>query len=149
MKRPFCITDDTFIEKMRMLYDQWNGDPYFLYNYGALLNSLKRYDESNAIFTECILCLNDYDVQMIIGDNYMETDRWDDAESHYILASNMIPCRFSSLERLMKLYKKRGGQQKALKVAEVISAKEIKVHSPVVVNIIRNANALISETNAE
>lgn len=148
-KRPFHIADYTLIDKMRALYDKWNGNPYFLYNYGTLLNSLKRYDESNAVFTECTLYLNDYDVQMIIGDNYMKTERWDDAESHYILASNMIPCRFRPLDRLMELYKKTGIRQKALEVAEVISAKDIKVHSPAITNIIRKANALILDANSE
>lgn len=128
-KRPFYIADHTFIEKMRVLYDQWNGNPYFLYNYGAMLNSLKRYDESNATFTECTMYLNDYDVQLLLADCYLQKENFDQAEKCFLLASNMCPNRFVPLYQLVHLYDRIGEKEKAYNLAEKITHKIVKIPS--------------------
>lgn len=128
-KRPFYIADHTFIEKMRILYDQWNGNPYFLYNYGAMLNSLKRYDESNAILTECTMYLNDYDVQLLLADCYLQKENFDQAEKCFLLASNMCPNRFVPLYQLVHLYDRIGEKEKAYNLAEKITHKVVKIPS--------------------
>ena len=129
VKRPFYITDHTFIGKMRVLYDQWNGNPYFLYNYGAMLNLLKRYDESNIIFTECTMYLNDYDVQLLLADCYLQKENFDQAEKCFLLASNMCPNRFVPLYQLVYLYDRIGEKEKAYDLAEKIMYKAVKVPS--------------------
>lgn len=129
VKRPIYIADHTFIGKMRVLYDQWNGNPYFLYNYGALLNSLKRYNESNTTFTECIMYLNDYDVQLLLADCYLQKKEFEQAEECLILASNMCPNRFIPLYQLVHLYDKIGEKEKAYEFAKKITHKTIKVPS--------------------
>lgn len=72
-------------------------------------------------------------------------ENWDIAENHYIHASNMIPNRFMPLGCLMKLYQMIGNQHQALGIAEEIIAKEIKVPSPTVYNIIRKAEDSLSK----
>lgn len=136
-KRPFYIADHTFIEKMRILYDQWNGNPYFLYNYGAMLNSLKRYDESNATLTECTMYLNDYDVQLLLADCYLQKENFDQAEKCFLLASNMCPNRFVPLYQLVHIYDRIGEEEKAYNLAEKITHKIVKIPS-FKVQIIKN-----------
>lgn len=128
-KRPFYIADNIFIEKMQVLYDHWNGNPYFLYNYGAMLNSLKRYDESNATFTECTMYLNDYDVQLLLADCYLQKENFDQAEKCFLLASNMCPNRFVPLYQLVHLYDRIGEKDKAYDLAEKVMYKAVKVPS--------------------
>lgn len=76
------------------LYTQWNGNPLFLYNYGVYLHNIEQYGTSSDILSECEKYLNDYDVQMILADNYRKLKNWTKAEYHYQQASRMIPVRF-------------------------------------------------------
>lgn len=140
---------DELIESYDRLHKRWNGDPLFLYNYGAILNQAGRYAESNAIMRVCETHLNDYDVQMVLGDNNSQLGQWAAAERSYLLAHDMIPNRFIPLSHLLELYQIIGNRQRALDVARQIVSKEIKVPSSTVYNIIRKAEEVIAETNNE
>ena len=85
------------LQKYYHLYKEWNGNPLFLYNFGAVLNQLENYEESNLIMNRCKDYLNDYDVQIIMGNNNFHLNQWDTAEYHYLIAHNMIPNRFLPL----------------------------------------------------
>lgn len=141
--------NDKLIESYDSLHKRWNGDPLFLYNYGAILNQAERHLESNLVMSECERWLNDYDVQMIMGDNSFRMGKWGDAERHYLLASNMIPNRFMPLNCLMELYQITGNHHQVLEIAENIIVKEIKVPSGTVYNIIKKAERVIVEINSE
>ena len=52
------------------LHRIWNGNPLFLYNFGAELNHIEEHEKSNVIFRQGLAYLNDYDVQMLLADNY-------------------------------------------------------------------------------
>ncbi len=126
---------ETFVKTERMMahYDELDNNdasnPYFLYSYGAECNRLKQWERSAAILTRCVAMLNDYDVQMLLGDNYQNLGRYDRAESCYRLAHNMIPCRFYPLYKLMKLAEMQGNHTYAEAMAREIVGKKVKIPS--------------------
>lgn len=124
------------------LYAKWNGNPLFLYNYGAVLNHAGNYKKSNAVMAECEKSFNDYDVQMVIGDNYSNTEEWYKAESRYIVAGHMIPNRFIPLFKLMKVYQSTNNTRRLSITADTILQKKIKIPSPTVDQIIKQAKSV-------
>ena len=114
------------------LHPRWNGNPLFLFNYGAELHHIGRHEKSNIVFHQCLRYFNDYDVQMLLADNYFHLERWDRAEYHFIRAANMCPVRFRPLGRLMNLYYTMGRYEEALEMAVKIRGKPVKVMSATV-----------------
>ena len=108
---------------------QMKHNPLFLYNYAAELNYIGRYEESLAVTEECREGWNDYDVQMLLADNLENTGQIDLAIGVYQHASDMIPCRFEPLESMMTLYMGGGDTLRAIKMAEEIINKPVKVQS--------------------
>jgi O-antigen ligase len=117
------------------LHRIWNGNYLFLYNYGAELNHIKEYKKSNIILSQCLKYFNDYDVQMLLADNYSNLKQWNKAEMHYIRAADMCPVRFLPLSKLMNLYDFIEQHDKAIEVALKIINKPVKIESPTVRNI--------------
>lgn len=128
------------------LTNNWRGNPLFLYNYGALLNSVGDFRESISIVNRCEKYFNDYDVQILLADNYLGMGQFDNAEKCYITASNMIPNRFIPLYKLMLLYESKGCKQKAVDMAVSIIDKKIKIPSGVVNQIRREAQELVDNS---
>lgn len=125
------------------LYNNWK----FLYNYGAELHYIKHYNESLAILEECKIKLNDYDVQMLIGDCLQNIGDTIKAIEHYRNASNMVPSKFLPHYYIMNLYLNKCDTVKAISTANVILEKDIKViHSKTVQRIIREAQELIDQS---
>ena len=104
-------------------------DGLFLYNYGAELNYIGSYAESNIILLQCSKLFNDVDVQLLLADNYFQLENYIDAEQHLLLASYMCPVRFTPLYKLFLLYVESGDKDKALDLGEKILNKSIKVQS--------------------
>lgn len=111
------------------LNSEWNGNPLFLYNYGAELNYIRQYTESVLILQKCEKYYNDYDVQMLLGDNYFKMKEWKKAETCYTNASLMCPNRFLSLSQLMNVYDSIGLNDEAIKIAYKIYNKPVKIKS--------------------
>ena len=119
-------------------------NPLFLYNYGAELNVAKKYDRSIEILGECTKQFNDYDLQMILADNYYQKRNAEKAVQTYIHASNMIPCRFLPLFRLFEIYKESGQYELAEKWAKEIKSKKVKIPSSTVSYIQNEADLFLS-----
>lgn len=134
-----------FLSDYEKLYFQWNGDPMFLYNYAAILNRVEQYDKSNDVLNRCIPYFNNYEVQMLIADNYFELKQWSQAEVYYFIAHHMIPSKFVPLYKLMMLYATVGDQQKSLRIAYLIINKEIKIRSGAVYYIRTEAQDIINK----
>lgn len=130
-----------YYEKMK---PQMKHNPLFLYNYAAELNYIGRYEESLTITEECREGWNDYDVQMLLADNLENIGQIDDAIDAYRHAEDMIPCRFEPLESMMTLYLERGDTLNAIKEAEVVISKPVKVQSFRVEQIKNAAKQLLS-----
>lgn len=131
-----------YYEKMK---PQMKHNPLFLYNYAAELNYIGRYEESLTVTEECREGWNDYDVQMLLADNLENTQRTDMAIETYRHALDMIPCRFEPLNSMMTLYLGNGDMLNALKVANKIIDKPVKVQSYRVEQITQAARDLIAD----
>ena len=110
-------------------------NPLFLYNYSVELNYSNRYKESQEIAKRCKALYNDYDVQLLIADNYANMVMLFQALSTYRHASNMIPCRLVPLEAMMSLYLNLSDTVHATQIAQEILSKQIKVPSEEVIAI--------------
>jgi len=75
---------------------------------------------------------NDYDLQILLADNYEQTGETELAIQLYHYAAEMIPCRFVPLYRLCLCYKESGDTEKALEYAKLIHRKQVKIPSPTV-----------------
>lgn len=117
------------------LYNNWTGNPSFLYNYGAELNSIEEYKLSNIILTEYTKHVNDYNSQLLIADNYFKLKQWSNAELHSKNALNMCPNRFVPLENLINIYDSLKNREQAKTIAEIICNKPIKIPSQTIEKI--------------
>jgi O-antigen ligase len=129
------------------LHKQLNNNELFLYNYTAELNVAKRYDESLQTGRECERLLADYDLQMLLADNYLQLKQYGEAEKHYIKASRMCPARFMPLYELAKMYAEANRDSEALAFANTVLTKKIKVSSPTVSMIRNEMRRLIKSIN--
>ncbi len=119
-------------------------NPYFLYNYGAELNYIGKIDKSIEILTECTKQFNDYDLQMLLADNYNKKGEKEKAVRTYLLASNMIPCRFLPLYQIFVIYRDNRQNALAKMWAKKILEKEVKVPSVTVTIITDEARDFIN-----
>ncbi|MDR0334250.1 MAG: O-antigen ligase family protein [Dysgonamonadaceae bacterium] len=129
------------------LHHIWNGNYLFLYNYGAELNHVQEYEKSNAILYQCLKYFNDYDVQMLLADNYSNLKQWDKAEAHYLKAADMCPVRFVPLSKLMNLYDAIGQNDKTERMALKIIDKPVKIESSTIRSIKFEAREKINNQN--
>jgi O-antigen polymerase len=115
------------ITEYQKLYPRLQSSALFLYNYGAELNHVNRYCESLEILDKCRTRLNDYDLQLLFADNYLNTGDTLTALKSYELASNMIPCRFVPLFQKFQIFKEMKKNGEAAAVARQIVNKEIEI----------------------
>ena len=118
---------------------------YFLYNYGAELNFAGRFDKSIDILTECQQRFNDYDLQMLLADNHHKKGETKKAIEIYRYASFMIPCRFLPIYQLFEIYRKEGQKDMAVKYANEIVSKKVKIPSSTVDFIKAEAEKYLKE----
>jgi O-antigen ligase len=133
------------LPKYEKIYPYFKRNPLFLYNYGAELNFINEYKRSIEILEECKKSLHDYDVQMLLADNYYNLGEVEKAINAYKHASNMIPSRFLPLYELVKIFKETNKKSLAIEVAKEIRDKPVKIPSSTVNLIKKEINELLSE----
>lgn len=126
------------------MYPYLKYNVLFLYNYGAELNYIEQYNESITLLDECKQQFNDYDVQMLLADNYYNIGNTKMAIKTYEYAEQMIPCRFLPLYKQFEIYQKEKKTLKAKEIAEKIIKKEVKVKSSAVELMITEAQNYLS-----
>ncbi len=137
---------EKMLPRYRRLYFAFlKRNPFFLYNYGAELNVAGKFDESIDILTECKKRFNDYDLQMLMADNYYKKGEIEKAIQVYQHASNMVPVRFLPMYKLVELYKETGRKKNALRLARQIINKIVKIPSPLINTIKYEMRHLIKE----
>ena len=129
----------------KTLYSQLHNNELFLYNYSAELNVAGRYEESLQIAQECERVWADYDLQMLMGDNYEQTEQFDEVELHYKKASRMCPVKFMPLYKLYKLYEHTNETEKMLAMAELIHDKPVKIMSSTVLQIKNEIQGILNQ----
>jgi len=139
-------TDEMLPEYGKLYSTLLKQTPFFLYNYGAELNVAGRFDQSINILVECQKRFNDYDLQMLLADNYRKKGKYNDAIILYEHASNMIPCRFYPMYQLFKIYRETKDNVQARKIAKEIMIKEVKIPSYSVDFIKEEAKEYVAST---
>lgn len=129
------------------LYDEWNGNPYFLYNYASELKNVELYKQSVNVFLHCESYINTYDLQMQLADNYYQMGCWEEAERRYKQAQCMCPSRFLPLQGLLRIYIKSNNCILAEWVALEIINKQIKIPSYTVAIIQEEARNYLCKKN--
>ncbi len=119
----------------QLLYSQINDKPLFLYNYAAELHQIKEYNQSLQILHECERHFNDYDLQMLMAENYFKLKQFNQAENYYQQAVYMCPSRFLPLKNLVEIFELTNQQEKALQLAQKIIDKPVKVPSSTISQI--------------
>jgi O-antigen polymerase len=133
------------IPKYEELYPYLKYNSLFLYNYGAELNVAKQYKKSIILLNECQKKFDDYDLQMLLADNYYHIGDTAEAIKTYQYAENMIPCKFLPLYCQFEIYKKNKNASNAREIAQKIVKKQIKVKSTTVESIIENADNYLNK----
>ena len=138
---------DNELSVFTKLYDEWNGNPYFLYNYASELKNVELYKQSVNIFLHCESYINTYDLQMQLADNYYQMGCWEEAERRYKLAQFMCPSRFLPLQGLLRIYVKSDNCILAERIALEIINKRIKIPSYTVTIIQEEARNYLRKKN--
>lgn len=133
------------IKEYEALYPFMKNNAYFIYNYAAKLNNVGNIEKSAEIAIDCEIMLNDYDVQMLMADNYKELEKYAVAEQYFKKASAMCPIRFMPLYELVKLYQTIGNNDEALTLAKRIFSKEEKIPSSTITAIKLEMQRFIEE----
>lgn len=109
-----------------------DNNPYFLYNFSLSLYNNKRFEESLVIAKECEEIWSDYDLELLLAENYMKLSLYAEAKKHFLRAHFMCPNRFVPLYKIVLLLDIFGEVSDAKLVAEDIMQKKIKVPSTVI-----------------
>jgi len=120
------------LPEYQILHTKLRNNELFLYNYAAELNFANRYEESLSVAKECESLWADYDLQMLLADNYLQMKNYPEAEQHYQKAAAMCPAKFVPLYKLFQLYETTGEKENICKIAKIIIDKPVKVISPTV-----------------
>jgi O-antigen ligase len=127
------------------LYPSLKANPSFMYNYGAWLHHNGYYGESLEILNECINSLDDYNVELLLADNYRQLGDIEKSIEKFEVANAMVPSRFLPLYHEMITYEGVGDYVNACRIARKIVNKPVKVQrSTSVKRIIREAKEIIS-----
>lgn len=132
-------------EEYETMYNEFSNDGLFLYNYAAMLHLYGFHEKSIKIFDECSTYINDYNMMLLMGDNYQQMSIPDSAIIYYERASDMIPNRFLPLYYQMVVYQEQGDYDKAQEIAKTIIHKKNKIKdSKTVKEIIKRANECLN-----
>lgn len=142
-----CHSYDKALPLYANLEYKFDNNPYFLYNYAAVLSEDKHYEESLKIALKCRQYWADYDLELMIGENYQNLDNLELAEKYYNNAAMMCPSRFLPLYKLFHLYKENNNHNQAQKLAEIIINKPMKIKTPTILMMKREMKREIATLN--
>ena len=136
---------EQMLPEYRLLHNKLSNNELFLYNYAAELNFSKHYEESQSIARECECLWADYDLQMLMADNFQQLKNYTEAEQHYRKAATMCPAKFTPLYKLAKMYEKTERRSEAVTVAEQLVNKPIKMASPLITIIQQEMRRMVEK----
>lgn len=125
-------------EKYENIYNDYNKDYLFLYNYGALLHLYGDYQRSLEVFQQGKKYLSDYNMMLLMADDYQQIGLLDSAVTCYNRAHQMIPNRYLPMYYQMKLYEDYCKTDNAKAIAKEILRKDNKFKKSKKVQLIIN-----------
>lgn len=133
--------------KYRTLYSRsyLKNNALFLYNYAAESFMADDYATAIRLLHECLPVMDDYPTRLLLGDCYLQSGNYAQAEKHLRTARNMIPSRFVPPYKLATLYLQRGDTAKAVQTATQILRMPVKVNSLEVAYIQAEMQQLVND----
>lgn len=127
----FCNTGhEAFINDYYELLPLEHNNSSFLFDFGKLLRTFRRYNDSNAMLQKGTLVSNDPMFYILIGNNYKDLQFFDLSEQAYKKAYSIMPNRLYPLYQLMNLYHETGNKAESRGMARKIVDLQEKVTSP-------------------
>ena len=142
-----CKSYNETLPTYERLEKMFVSNPYFFYNYAAVLQEMKQYTESLEVALKCRQYWADYDLELIIGENYQQLNKPELAEKYYNSASMMCPSRFLPLYKLFHLYKTNGEKERSLAMAEAVISKPMKIKTTTIRMMKREMEREIQKMN--
>lgn len=125
----------------------------FLFNYASVLYRAGLYNESLFYAKKCLKWRNNYDVQLLLADNYYKLNNNEAAITHYETASFMCPNRFSPIYGIFLVYYNANNKIKAEDYGHLILNKPIKVQSKelhrILLDVRKKMDMIITAYSAE
>lgn len=139
------INHSTFIDDYYELLPYLRGNANFLFDFGKMLSSDGRYNDSNAMLRLGTLTSNDPMFYVVQGNNYCEMASYLEAEKAYQKAFNIMPNRIYPLYRLMLFYEKVGNKEQMKEMAQRVADFKVKVASPATKEMQKKAIDVINQ----
>ena len=119
----------------------------FLFEYGHSLYKSGFYNESNKYLKEACLYSTDPMVLNIIGKNYQELHRYEQAEAFFLRSVHRLPGRIYPYYLLANLYAEPEFYRpdKLKKVADVVLTKKPKVHSTAIEEMRKEIKKIVNK----
>lgn len=117
------------LEKYKKLQTYFNDNPYFLYNYAMEAYSYGENELCAQIAERCRRYWADYDLELLIGVNYLDLQKYDLAQQYLVKSRNMCPNRFEPLYYRVQAYIEQNKIDEARCLAKKILQKKIKIPS--------------------
>jgi O-antigen ligase len=119
-------------ESYEALYPHLNDQIRFLFEYAQCLSKSEQPEKSNKILQRATQISCDPMLFNVMGKNYQTMKQYEQAETVFIKATQLVPSRLYPWYLLTKLYHETGLQEKVSETAEIVLTKELKVQSPAV-----------------
>ena len=116
------------IDDYERLYKNWNGNPYFLYNYASVLHINEDYNRSNQLLDQYNKYIVDYQGTMLKAENFLKMEMYNFAAIEFNKSYRMCPSRFAPLWGCLQCYNKTN-KEEYIKTAKQIKDKQVKVDS--------------------
>ena len=137
--------DSAQLSEYEYIYTLLHDNRYFMYNYTYVLYTAGEYEKAAKTAAECRNLWADYDLEILTGLIYEDMGNLDMAEIYYLQASYMCPVRFRPLYLLMRLYASKHEHEKAMCYARRIIDKPVKIPSPEVSWMQKEAKIYLAE----
>ena len=118
------------------LSTEMKNNANFMFNYSSILFRYGHYHESLSNAKECLCLIDNYDIQLLLADNYYKLNNYKLAIQHYQKASFMCPNRFAPLYGIFLTHISTNNISQAIESGHAILTKEIKVKSKVLHEIL-------------
>lgn len=127
----------------QQLEKNWSGNPFFLYNFAAVLYCEMEYEKSNLYLNKYSKYVADYNAELMMAENYYSLGDYENACHYFNYAHFMCPSYFMPLRGLLRTYKKISRLHEADIIADMILRKKTKIDSYTVRAIKTEANKYI------
>lgn len=137
------------LEEYKELRKCFNANPYFLYNYAMEAYCYGENKLCAQIAERCRRYWADYDLELLIGVNYLDLQEYDLAQQYLVKSQNMCPNRFEPLYYRVLAYKEQDRMDMAKELAIAILNKQVKIPSREIEEIKNEMRGFLHQNDAK